>query len=67
MKRNRRSRVPGLPGAAPVRVDRAPPPDGYLASVNPETGQPDRMAVWLPPGVTASDLGIRLTFEKDAA
>lgn len=39
-------------------VQVAPPPDGFIRSANPDTGKPERMAVWLPPGETAESLGL---------
>lgn len=33
--------------------------DGFIRTANPDTGKPERMAVWLPPGVTAQSLGLK--------
>ncbi len=39
------------------RTDKAP--DGYIETCDPETGELDMMAVWLPPGVSAESLGLK--------
>lgn len=33
-------------------------PTGTIAAENPETGKMERMAFWLPPGVSVADLGL---------
>lgn len=42
-----------------------PPPDGFIRSANPDTGNPERMAVWLPPGATAESLGLTTFIPAD--
>lgn len=33
-------------------------PDGFIETCDPDTGELDLMAVWLPPGETAESLGL---------
>lgn len=35
------------------------PPDGHIEAADPETGEIERMAYWLPDGVTAEDIGLK--------
>lgn len=40
-------------------------PDGYLMAHDPDTGERSPLAVWLPDGVTAEDIGVELEVSDD--
>ena len=57
------SRNKQKPQAARDRREASPaaeaPPTGYIDRADPETGQPERMAYWLPEGVTPESIGLK--------
>jgi hypothetical protein len=42
-------------------------PDGYIRTVDPDTGTEERMAYWLPAGVEPEDIGLEAAAEEQAA